>query len=810
MQTSRKNIRLLWHLAALMLVVVVLSHQWFGTVPPLGKILDPFTGFVQNEKDVLTQTRRLDIGGQGLHDSVNIFFDDRQVPHIYAKNEQDLFFAQGYTTAYFRLWQMDFLSYTAAGRLSEIFGEQYLAYDRNQRRIGLLQAAINSAKLIEGNAETNAMITAYTKGVNAYIAQLSDKGMPIEYKLFDYAPEPWTNVKTVLIMKHMAAALSGYEEDLGMTNLMLALGEPAFNKLFPGSPVHTTPVVNFPSKKVCSSLLYTQKPAYLENLFRSSDAVLPENPYHPETGSNSWVVSGKKTRSGFPILCSDPHLQLTLPSCWLEMQLVSPAMNVYGVSIPGIPAIIIGFNENIAWGTTNGNDDARDWYQLNINETTKQYLFDGKWRNLQPVVETISIKGSRVLYDTVYYTVHGPVTADNQFPVPATQLLHHALHWGLHRPSNELLTYLQLNKAKDYHDFKEALHSYASPIQNFTFAGKDNSIAIHHQGNLPVKWPGQGKFILDGTRSDHLYHRTIPADSLPHLVNPSCNYVIAANQHPTDNGYTYYYNGYYRESRANRIGQLLVPDNRLDLQKMQSIQLDNTSSFANDALPVLLNILPQKKLSGDEQALFTTLHSWQGTYDLHDEKAKLFQLWWKYIKEYTWDELAEEGFQSKQPLDYILLQLISREPGNEFFDRKNTAVREQAADIISEAFSMAVAELDRIRSFSSIQWGANNKVNIRNLANIGVFNRMNIASAGYPEAINAISNNMGPSWRMIVELGERPKAFGIYPGGQSGNGGSRGFDLFVNDWNKGRYYPLQFYMSTTEARAQSINTWSLR
>jgi len=804
---KRININALFPLLVLAIAIYALSQQMFN-MPPFGKLLDPFSGAVQNENDQDLNSS-LTINGLGLSDPVHIFFDGRNVPHIYATNNADLYFAQGYITAGFRLWQMDFLSYAAAGRLSEIFKDGFLLYDRDQRRIGILQAARVSLKMMENNAATDKVLTAYTMGVNAYIRQLNYKKMPLEYKLLDYSPEPWSKLKTVLIMKYMANTLSGYEDDVNMSKMILALGEEKFNKYFPEFPPNITPVMDSPSKKVNPLLAYIKKPDYLDYSFMSSGSVVADTEYNPKLGSNSWAVSGKKTRSGFPILCSDPHLNLSLPSIWMEMQLSSPGMNVYGVSIPGTPAIIIGFNEKIAWGITNGADDVKDWYKLKIMPDYSKYEYDGRWLDMKVVVEEIKRKDQQPFYDTVYYTVHGPIVNSKAYS-RQPGLLNYALKWELHRPSNEILSFIELNKATNYEEYKQAISSYSCPTQNFTFACKDNTIAINHQGNMAIKWPGQGKFILDGSRSSCLYTKYIPAGELPQVLNPSCNYVLSANQHPTNASYPYFYNGYYSETRAGRIKRMLDKENMFDLPKMEAMQTDNTNQFALDALPVLIRKIDPGKLDKSRQEALEHLSSWKGTYNMTDKYAELFELWWKTIKDYTWDEFKLLPFYAKSPEDAVLLDLIEHDPENACFDRQGTPEKENASDIILHAFIHAMNEYDKLKDKKNMNWGDLHKVNLMHLTNIGAFSRTNLSSAGNPEAINAMSSNWGPSWRMIVELGERPRAVGVFAGGQSGNPGSPGFDNFIDTWNHGKYFELTFYMSGNEAKKNADHSWVLK
>ncbi|RBL90512.1 penicillin acylase family protein [Chitinophaga flava] len=802
------NIRTLLPSVLLAGLIFLLSSQ-LSVMPPLGKLLNPFGGLLQNESDQRLD-RTFTLSHSGVAASVRVFFDKRKVPHIYAENDADLYFAQGYVTAAMRLWQMDFISYLSAGRLSEIFSNGFLDHDRNQRRIGMLEAAKASLNMIMQDTVTARALTAYTAGVNAYIRTLSYKDLPLEYKLLNYEPEPWSELKTALVMKYMGNTLSGYEEDYLMTHMRLAIGEEKFNLLFPDFNKHSSPVTYSTAPGQAAPVSVAAAPDYLDSSFLLAGVAPPVNRHNPRLGSNSWAVSGKKTVSGAPLLCSDPHLNLSLPAVWLEMQLTTPHMNAYGVSIPGTPAVIIGFNENIAWGVANGCDDVKDWYKLKFSPDHQQYELDGKYLALEKRVEEIKRRGQAPFYDTVYYTVHGPVPYNSSFTGANAALAWHALKWELHRPSNEFLCFIMLNKATDYNTYREAISHYASPIQSFTFACKDNTIAVTHQGHMAVKWPEQGRFILDGSKSAHLSTAYIPQDSLPHLLNPPCNYVIAANQHPTDSNYPYYYNGYFRENRANRIRQLLEAGNGFDLQSMENMQLDNQNAFALEALPVLFTQIDSTRLPGGVPNMLDSLGAWAGAYKLNDKNALLFELWWKNIKTFTWDEFSDVAFGKILPDDYLLLDLIRNDPGNIYFDKQHTVEKEKAGDIVQMAFLSAVETYNKRKSKEGVGWGEVNRVNVMYMGNLDAFSRRGIPGAGNPEVINALSDSWGPSWRMVVELGKRPRAFGIYAGGQSGDPGSRYFDNFVDDWSKGKFYPLTFFISEKEAREGTDNSWTLK
>ncbi len=742
------SFRFIFPMLMLILFITALSTSLFE-IPALGKFLNPFIGVVQNEEAIAeNQTLKL----PGLKDKVEVYFDERFVPHVFANNDEDLYFAQGNITASLRLWQMDFLSYVSAGRLSEIFGKEYLDYDRMQRRLGILAAAESSLKKIESDSLTKKILDAYTKGANAYIKQLSYTQYPIEYKLLGYKPEPWTNLKSALIMKYMSNMLSGYEQDLRMTHILMALGKKDFNILYPDYNPYTSISSDTPNLKLTIDKLPLSD--YIDYSFLYSGTVISSNNYNPKLGSNSWVVSGKKTTSGYPILCSDPHLDLTFPSIWLEMQLSNKTVNVYGVSIPGTPSVIIGFNKDIAWGVTNGETDVKDWYKLKINKDYTAYKMDNRWIKMNKRIEEIKMKDAKSFFDTVYYTEHGPIVRDSSYKGKGENI-NFALKWTLHEPSNEFLGFIKLNRAKNYTDYKEAIRNYVCPIQNFMFAGKTGEIAMNHQGLIYKKWNGQGKFILDGSISTHLYRQRIPIDSLPHSLNPSCGYVYSANNQPCKVDYPYYINGYYVESRASRIKQILSREKQFSIEDMKKMQLDNVNAFAQKALPILLNILQKSNKQIIDNPFYKQLSTWNASYNKEDTTAFVFETWWQQVEKNTWDELERYPFYVK-PDEYILLHLIQSNPNDTYFDIEGTEQTEQASGIILRSFNEAV---DKIKSLNrTMHWGDTNKISIVHLTQLPAFSEMNIASSGHSEALNALSEGSVPSWRMIVALGERPNA----------------------------------------------------
>lgn len=786
--------KLIFSVLTLIILIVILTRSVL-MIPPLGLFLNPFRGIVQNEK---IADSNMDLTS-GRKNTIEILFDERSVPHIFADNQEDLFFAQGYVCASNRLWQMDFLSYVAAGRLCEIFGGGLLDNDRRQRRQGLASSAAISLKLIEADPETKQALDSYTEGVNHYIKNLSFKTLPLEYKLLGYSPEPWTNLKSVLILKYMGSLLSGYQEDISSSYLLTILGKKKYQKLF------SNYIINEAGDKTENRLLIEPLIDSLPSDLNLNPAVLEtacligESQYNPKLGSNSWAISPQKSLSGSAMLCNDPHLNLSFPAVWYEMQLFSKEMNVYGYSIPGTPGIIIGYNQKISWGLTNGATDVCDFYRLELKDDYSQYKYDGSWRNTEKNVEEIKIKNSESFFDTIYSTVHGPIVSDFRFGDKVKKGF--AIRWLLHDPSNEFLAFLRLNKASNYTEFKEAIKHYKCPVQNFTYADVEGNIAMHHQGKiLKTRWHGRGKFVLDGTKPDDFVNETLDQE-LPYVYNPNQGFVYSANNNPFQKTDSFYPSGHYFELRASKIKQFLSEKAKFALEDMKLIQLNNTSRLAELAIPILVNFLPS-----DSSEFIKKCYNWDCTYNKDSEMAVLFEKWWIQIKNNTWDEISKYKKVKRIPDDLVLLELISSDPNSSYFDIESTSKKESAKDIIHQSLKEAIQKLPK----PHIKWGEINKVDIMHITNLPGFSRIGIASSGHPNVLNALSQDWGPSLRFIVEMNKKPTGYGIYAGGQSGNPASPEYDQFVDDWINGKYYPLNFFLSKSEAGSHVIHKWTIK
>ncbi len=682
------------------LIPIVLAYGFntkFGDVPPLLKFLNPFTGFWQNAEGSNTEATRR-IGLKGTKDSVDIAFDDRMIPHIFAKNDHDVYYAQGYVTAMHRLWQMDFQTRYAAGRLCEVVGKKAIELDRYQRRMGMVYGAENSLKGMMADPQSREMILAYTEGINDYIHSLNSAKLPIEYKILDFKPEDWTPIKCALLLKQMSAVLAMRSDEFYMSNILKKFGPEVTSNLFPDYPVKEDPIIPAGTK-------WDFKPLPVPKIPVSYNQMMPGSVRTKEKeegiGSNNWALSGEKTASGYPILANDPHLNLTLPSIWYQIQLHAPGLNTYGVSLPGAPGIIIGFNQHIAWGVTNVAADILDFYQIKFKDQTHQaYWYNNQWKKTTPRLEVIKIRDGKTEVDTVIYTHHGPVVyfqkpqklamADN---VP----LGNALRWIAHDSSNELKTFYDLNRGKNYADYRKALTYFTAPAQNFIFASADNDIAITPNGHFPLKWKDQGKFILDGSDPQNDWQGWIPASQNPTVKNPPRHFVSSANQSSTDQTYPYYINwefdGYERGKHINDRLKVMTKATADSIRIMQS---DSYSVFAENILPLILPKIDPGKLNATQKEALNTVVKWNKYFNANEVAASVFELWTKRLFYDIWDdEFTVASVPMRYPSRDRTVELITKDPGSKWFDNVNTTKKETLGDLVNESFKYACDSLER-------------------------------------------------------------------------------------------------------------------
>ncbi len=783
------------------------SHNFGSPIPPLGKFLSPFQGFWQNAQTSNQNSETLSI--PCLKDKVTIVYDSVLIPHIYASNDEDLFTAQGYITARNRLWQMEFQTHAAAGRISEIIGKAALDFDRTQRRLGMGYAAEVSVKSMESNPTAKLMVDSYTAGINAYIQSLDAASLPIEYKLLGYEPEPWTNMKSAYLLKYMAKTLNTGERDLEMTNALKLFGKETIELLFPDNEEVADPIVDRTNQ-------WNFKPTTLDSVELSVPAQLvhlkPFEKSPPDVGSNNWAIAGIKTAAGSPILCNDPHLELNLPSIWYIVHLSAPGINSMGASLPGAPSIISGFNDSIAWGVTNAQRDLVDWFRIEFKDNSKkEYKLDGNWVAAKKRVEEIKVKGEPIYYDTVTYTHQGPVVYDSSFH-GSNEKSHFAYRWIAHDPSEEVMTFYKLNRAKNHADYMEALNHYSSPAQNFVFASVSGDIAMRIQGKYPIRRKNEGKFILDGTKSSSDWQGFIPNDQNVMDKNPARGFVSSANQYPSDATYPYYVQASNWEAYRNRrINQVLAVLNKVTPQDLMKLQLDNFNLKASESLPTFLSNLDSVSLTGEAQEAYKILKAWNYKNEIDSEGASYYEAWIRAFVPMVWDEFEDKEVALPWPSTYLTIKLMKEQPELSFFDIKSTPEKETVKEIIRKSFAEAVEIISKWKKEKSAnpRWASYKDAIVNHLLRQKAFS-YNIEHGGNSSIVNAHSKTHGPSWRMVVSLEKNGiNAWGVYPGGQSGNPGSPYYNNLLNLWTQGKYVKFKFTSESEKMKGKELATITL-
>lgn len=789
-------------LAILISVGIYFLNRPLGSTPALGMFLSPTHGFWKST--YIKEYRNTSIEIKCIKGNATVVYDEIGVPHIFADNEEDLMYAQGYVVAKDRLWQMEFQIYAASGRLTELVGEKALDLDRFSRRIGIVRAAENSLVEVEKNPISKRVVDNFTAGVNAYIKQLDASEIPIEYKLIGYKPEKWTPLKCVLLMKYMAKDLTYYDTDIENTNALRLFGEEAYKKMYPDfPPPNLDPIIPVGTKfnfKAVDTFSTAENKIFADVLYNNPHKDFYSNPNY---GSNNWAVNGSKTKSGKPILCGDPHLGLNLPSIWYEIQLTCPTMNVYGVTIPGAPGVIIGHNDSIAWSVTNAERDVINNFSVEYaDENKKTYKFHNTYIPFEYDVQTFKIRGGKDFIDSIKMTKVGAIVYDENFG-EINDKKHIATYWRAEEPSNDLMAFYYLNHAKDHNDYLSALNYYSCPGQNFVYADAANNIAIKQQGSFVLRTiQGDGSFVtpLANVRLDKL-KAIIPNNENPQILNPERGFCSSANQNPVDQNYPYATNGHYENYRNRVINNTLADARNYTWQDMGKLQNNNLSLLAKEVLPTLLSYL-NKTDDKEANRIIGTLKNWNYETNFDLNAPSYFYKLWDNIETVTYDELRDNNISFRIPEPYNTANLLINDPKFKLFDVLNTDVEETAKEVTNIAFQKTVSffkEFQKDKN-NSTKWQHYKNTQITHLAKLEVFSLKDIPIGGYHNVVNACSDIWGPSWRMIVDFTNgKPQCYGVYPGGQSGNPGSKGYTEFVEKWSKGEYYKLHFYNNKQDA-----------
>lgn len=761
----------------------------------IGAFFNPFSGFLQNGTPPLPGDRSL----AALDDAATAIWDDRGVPHLFAGRSDDLFFLQGYLTARERLWQMEFLARRAEGRLSEWFGAHpdIVRFDRYRRRVGLARWAEGDLERMLADDTTRAALEAYAAGVNACIEELGLAERPLEYKLLDTPPRAWTPRHSALILKEMAWEASGQSEEIMRTRTRLAIGDSLARVFFDGAPYRLVPTVPDGTPRSWRPRPVPGAPDTLPIV--PPIAAVPVPPTIRDHGSNAWVVAANRTAEGAPLLACDPHGPLKMPARFFEIQLHGPRHRAYGVSIPGVPGIWVGFGARHAWARTMGRTDQIDWYRLELRRGRGvwQYRHGTEWRTLTAEPGILRLRGGAVLPDTLFRTDEDRVVF---LPDPEERsgetLSATAFQWSGTEPANDLAGLLALNRAASLDDVARTGAAITTPAQNLLAASLDGGIGAWHAGRIPLRWEGQGRYLSSGGDTRFDWERWIPSAHLPAAVNPAQGFLQSANQRPVGMNYPYFLDGGYASyERSSRIAEVLGNLAKATPADMMDLQTDVLNIHARTTLPAMIDGMDPLDLGLAEASDVEFLRDWTLETRRNSQAAVLFEAWWAAVERLLWeDELAvgERGILA--PPHDTSVRLMVADTLHPFWRTRRGEGRLSRSDLLVAGLEETHQRLSELLGAygPDWRWADVRPTTLDHLANYRGLGRDNLVTDGGPWSVNAIRSNHGPLWRLVVQLGTPPRAWAVLPGGQSGHPGASHFGDQLDDWAGGRYHEVVY------------------
>lgn len=816
------------------LILVVLgggSLVRLGPVPRLGPFLDPVRG-------AWSVARRAELPANhaaripGLSGPVTVLYDDRGVPHIFAAGELDLVRALGYVVARDRLFQLELQWRAGAGRLTELLGPSLLIADRRIRALGMADAAERRWKELAPGSPGRLLLEAYADGVNARIGELGPRDIPFEYHLVGGRPAPWRPINGLHLLGRMGwtLALSDLEEQQRRARAIV--GPAAADALYPvHSPIQEPIVPNgqqaprydaAPLPPPGENGMDPPAPAPAESLPPAesvtlpADSVasrfLPDKPDLPDAlGSNNWAVAPARTAAGYALLAGDQHLDLSLPSLWYEVHLVIPdSLDVYGVTIPGAAGIIIGFNREVAWTFTNAEADVQDRYAEVVDDSLHPtaYRLDGNWRPLRlEAQQYLGPDGQPLLVDTLRFTHRGPLTGGRDGRWVSTR-------WTVLEAGGELTQFSRAARASTALGWLDSMAAYRAPAQNMLVADRSGTIAIRSTGRFPLRPVVRGDLVQRGDTSASDWQGDWPLIDLPQAVSPLQGYLASANQEPIDPRVNPRYLGadWYSPWRAIRINELLRVDSAVTPDAVRRYQTDPGSPAADLFVPAFFSAARRFPERDTLQRAVELLSQWDRRYTRDNTRAVLYEAAVREMQRLLWDELRGPPGSERPPRDpgLAIVAVMLRDPGSAWWDRRSTRVVEDRDRILAQALVAALTETERTfgpPDAGGWRWDRIRHANIRHLLQLDGLSALGVPVQGGQSTLNPSSGTggFGPSWRMVVELGPEIRAWGILPGGQSGNPASSRYANGVRAWSDGLLDTL-FVPRTLEAAAQRQNS----
>jgi penicillin G amidase len=761
-----------------------------------------------------------DLSFTALDNPVEVLRDKHGIPHIYAQTQEDLWRAQGFIHAQDRLWQMEQNRRIASGRLAELFGKAALDADRFCRVIGFRRSA--EADWQSFDAESRSVVECYVEGINAYIDSRPGR-LAAEFNLLRRQPEPWSPIDVLAFGKYIGWSLSvNWESELVRLHLAGQLNVPRAMDLEPdypeGNPVITEGVGSQEAMRMvqAAGLLLNEYEKIKEWIGGQGDS----------QGSNSWAINGEKSATGHAILANDPHLSLTIPGVWYENHLDCPDLKVSGASFAGVPGVIIGHNDKIAWGVTNGFADVQDLYLERPHpEDPGLFEYNGDWEVATVVSEEIHVRKMREPHiEEVVITRHGPLISGlvgDKIQVPL------ALRWAGYEKGAMIRSLCRLNQAVDWPTFNAALDDWTTPVQNFTYADTSGNIGYRLAGRIPIRGEGLGLVPAPGWTDQYEWVGMIPADELPRCYNPPSGMIVTANNKIVGDDYPYFLGIEFLPGwRARRIEEMLQLKKRLGLRDMQRMQLDTTSHYAAKLTPWLAQ---QESDDPYVKIAINSLRNWGYHMEPDSDAALVFHYTKLFLMEMVFGDKLGPAFlryrgEAFSPLamnngfmlrsESRLLELLSTQEDSIWYADLKSGRQRSRDELILEALTLAVKRIRREVNATPRQWawGRMHQVRfshpmgsvpiLRGYFNRGPFpvggdsttpNQTSYASKLPPGLVQVVA-----SYRQIVDMGNLDATETVTTSGQSGHPLSNNYADQVPMWLEGIYHPMPWSREAVE------------
>lgn len=741
----------------------------------------------------------------GLAAPVEVLRDARGVPHLRAQSLEDLLFAQGYVTAEDRLWQMDLSRRAAQGELSEVFGERTLPLDIDNRTLGLRRVMERAAE--ELDPESRKLLGAYRRGINVFVDTHRHR-LPIEFLLLRYRPQPWREIDCFAVAMNLVKALNtSWRDDLMRERIRKRVAPELYADLFPDHSPLDEPVaepdagggaiqepapgagvarslVGLPpaSADIASSTTMDAPPARLPAWVSGDESLAG-------LGSNNWVVSGAHTRSGKPLLSNDPHLGHSVPSVWYMIHLKAPGLDVSGVSLPGLPLVIIGHNEHIAWGMTNTDPDVQDLYFETFNlRDPKKYLHNGEWVDGEEREEVVKVRGQRDYRFTAKATRHGPVVShdgDRDLALRWTALEPHALRFP----------FLKIDQAGNWQEFTAALRDFTEPTQNFVYADTEGNIGYYAAGRVPIRRQGDGSVPVPGDSDDYDWTGYIPFEHLPHAYNPASGLIATANGRVVPDDYAYFITHRWEAPyRTARIFELLRSGSALTVADMLRIQTDVRSLEDLWLKQQVVAAASQRAPEGsDAQYALTLVREWDG--EARADSAATLVL--EVTRRALLERILRPKLDEQTSLYHWAMSTTFLE--NVLANRETRWLPPGDADFgVTLMRSLEEAARRLLKDSTAWRWGDTIPLTFhhRLSASLPLFKRFS-DTGPYPQpgtqtTVKQTTPTLGPSMRMVVDFADLDRSVQNITLGESGQVLSPYYRDQFHAWYTGQSFPMLF------------------